>query len=121
MLFPTQGRREGFRRWLTADGNVIVNAYTDQFKMAMGQGRTKLSVMPSVFSDEELKSIKNPALLLIGDQEVIYDGPSAMERAKQLMPQIQTRFVPNCGHGMTSEQSEFVNKQILGFLSETSS
>jgi len=118
MLFPTKSRREGFKNWFTAEGNEIENAYTDQFTLAMGLGRSKLSVMPSVFSDEELKSITKPALLLIGDHEVIYDGPVVIKRAKQLMPNVQAELVKHCGHGVATEQPEFVNQRILDFLSD---
>ncbi|MHC4498414.1 MAG: alpha/beta fold hydrolase [Planctomycetota bacterium] len=116
MLLPFQSRANGMLKWMTAEGNLHDNAFQYQFKASMTQGRNKLSVMPPVFTDEELKSIKNPALLLVGDQEVIYDGPSVIERAKQLMPYVQAEFVTHCGHGVATEQPEFVNKRILEFL-----
>ena len=118
MLLPFKSRIEGFLKWMTAEGNEQLNAYRDQFILAMGLGRSKLSIMPSVFSDDELKSIEKLALLLVGDHEVIYNGPRVIERAKQLMPNVQTELVPNCGHGVAMEQPEFVNSRILQFLGE---
>ena len=104
-------------KWATAEGNELDNAFSDLFRLAMAQGNNKLTVMPPVFSDEELKSIKNPALLLVGDHEVICDGPSVIERANLLMPNVQAELVQHCGHSVPLEQPEFVNSQILDFLS----
>jgi pimeloyl-ACP methyl ester carboxylesterase len=71
---------------------------------------------PSVFSDEELRKIQNPVLLLIGDHEVIYKPERAMERATRLVPNLKAVIVPNANHIAEFTAAEFVNKQILDFL-----
>ena len=116
MFLPFRYRIEGFLKWMTAEGNDQDSAYRDQFILAMELGKSKLSVMPSVFTDAELKSIEKPALLLVGDHEVIYNGARVIERAKQLMPNVQTELVTHCGHLVAIEQAEFVNRRILDFL-----
>lgn len=73
---------------------------------------------PSVFSDEELRHIQNPVLLLIGDHEVIYKPERAMERAARLVPNLKAVIVPNANHIAEYTEAEFVNRQILDFLSQ---
>ncbi len=76
-----------------------------------------MRVMPTVYSDEELGGLKMPVLLLIGENEVIYNAKKALARAKQLIPELTGELVPNCGHDISFSQHKFVNKRILTFLS----
>ena len=73
---------------------------------------------PSVFSDAELRKIQNPVLLLIGDNEVIYKPERAMERATRLVPYLKAMIVPNANHIAEFTAAEYVNQQILDFLTQ---
>lgn len=118
MIFPFPSRVEGLLRWMIANGNEYDNAFHDQSMLCFGFGMPKLKVNPIVLSDAELKNIENSTLLLVGDQEVIYDGPKVIERAKQLIPNVQAEFVSQCGHHIPTEKPEYVNKRILDFLGQ---
>ena len=78
--------------------------------------RHQIRVLPTVFTDDELRQIKTRTLLLIGGKEVIYDSAAAMKRAKQLIQHIEAEVVPNASHGLPMEQAELVNERILEFL-----
>ena len=117
-LLPFQSRVEGFLRWMIADGNEHDNAFHDQTVLSFGLGLPKLKVNPIVMSDTELRGIENPTLLLVGDKEVIYDATKVIERAKELMPDVQAELVGHCGHHIPTERPEFVNQRILEFLDE---
>ncbi len=71
---------------------------------------------PTVFSDEELRKIRTPVLLLIGDHEVIYKPERAIERATRLVAGLKAEIVPNANHIAEFTAPDFVNKQILDFL-----
>ena len=71
---------------------------------------------PGVFSDQELRSVRAPVLLLIGDHEVIYKPQDAIRRATRLVPGIQAQIVPNANHIAEYTAPEFVNSAILEFL-----
>ena len=73
-------------------------------------------VPPVPYKDEELRSVRNPTLLLIGQQEVYFNPAAAVERAKQLIPDIQTELIPQASHEMTVSQPETVNQRTLEFL-----
>jgi pimeloyl-ACP methyl ester carboxylesterase len=66
--------------------------------------------------DEELRGVKNSTLLLIGQQESLYDPVAAIERAKRLIPNIQAELIPHAGHELPGGQPETVNRKILEFL-----
>ena len=65
-----------------------------------------------------MRQIKADTLLLIGEEEVIYNPEMAVNRAKQLMQNIEAKVVPNASHGLPMEQAELVNEHILGFLNQ---
>jgi pimeloyl-ACP methyl ester carboxylesterase len=71
---------------------------------------------PTVFSDDELRKIKTPTLLLIGDHEVIYKPEDAIRRATRLMPNLKAEIVPNANHIAEYTAPELVNQRILDFL-----
>jgi pimeloyl-ACP methyl ester carboxylesterase len=74
--------------------------------------------MPSVFSDAELKALHVPVLLLIGENEVIYDAAEAVDRARRLIPDFRGEVVPGCSHDMSSSQHQIVNARMLDFLKD---
>jgi pimeloyl-ACP methyl ester carboxylesterase len=71
---------------------------------------------PTVFSDEELRKIRTPVLLLIGDHEVIYKPEDAIRRATRLVPSLKAKIVPNANHIAEYTAPDFVNAAILEFL-----
>ncbi len=116
MVFPSENRLKGVLMWMGAEGFEINGTYETLMTLALRKGSSKLSVRPPQFSDEELKGIEKPALLFVGDQEVIYDAQKAIERANRLMPNIETELVADCGHVVSMEKPEFVNQRVLAFL-----
>jgi len=118
MLFPFKFRFEGFNKYLNAkgfEGHTLEEQ--EIFYLSMKGQKGVPSPMAWRWKDEEVSSIKNPTLLLVGDQEVIYNGQKALNRARRLMPNIETELVQNCGHEITTEKPDFVCKRVMRFLS----
>jgi pimeloyl-ACP methyl ester carboxylesterase len=79
-------------------------------------GMRSKSVMRPLIKDDEWNQIRIPTLLLVGDSEILYNPRKALQRAKQLIPHIETELVPHAGHLLNSDQPEKVNESILRFL-----
>src|SRR5262245_36267790 len=115
---PTRLTVNAFFRWLGfadrayADTLELMYLGLKHFRMPLETAR----VMPGVFSDEELRTMKVPTLLLIGDHEVISDPARALERARRLIPDCQGELVPGCRHDMCSSQHQIVDARVLDFL-----
>jgi pimeloyl-ACP methyl ester carboxylesterase len=75
-------------------------------------------ISPPVFSTRELRRIKAPALLLIGDQETLYEPHGTLRLAKARMPALHTDIVPGADHIAAMAQPDIVNGRILRFLAE---
>ncbi|MGH8445548.1 MAG: alpha/beta fold hydrolase, partial [Solimonas sp.] len=79
--------------------------------------RPKLSVMsPAVLSDAELRAIRAPALLLIGDGERLYAPQAMLTLAQARMPGLGGAIVPGADHIAAMAQPDDVNKRIIRFL-----
>ena len=73
---------------------------------------------PTVFTDEELRKIQTPILLLIGDHEVVYNPQKVIRRAMRLLPNLKAEIVPNANHNAQYTNAPLVNQKILEFLGE---
>lgn len=97
---------------LTRDEPVV-----EQFVLGMKYGKQLFQPgFPSVFTDEQLGSLKMPVLLLVGEKEVIYDPQAALQRARATIPQIEAEILPGGGHAFPMDQPERTNERLLKFL-----
>jgi hypothetical protein len=46
----------------------------------------------------ELRALRMPVLLLMGNREVIRDPVEALARARRVIPQFERAIVPDCSH-----------------------
>ena len=90
-----------FKLWETYPENIkdqdnlaFFNAKTEQLYLGFKHYRCQGEANPDIFSDDELRGLQVPTLVLIGQQEVIYDPVASIERARRLIPHIQAGLVP---------------------------
>ena len=103
-----------------APGNFQEDMYPELFWEVLAGAEYGVPIMkigPYSLPDEDLKKLKTPTLLLIGDHEILYEADQAIKRAEELVENIQTAIIPNASHMVNWEQTELVNSHILDFLS----
>lgn len=83
----------------------------------MPQDTTRVAARP--LSDDELRRVHVPVLLLMGDHEVLCDPASALSRARRLIPNLEGDLVPRSSHGMCFTQHRIVDLRVLDFLKGT--
>ncbi|PKP43038.1 MAG: hypothetical protein CVT95_12345, partial [Bacteroidetes bacterium HGW-Bacteroidetes-12] len=88
------------------------------FYLLLKYGKATNQVFPKVFSDDELRRIKTPTLLIFGNKEVIYNYESAGNRAKHLVENLSLKIINNGNHITAATNSDLVNKEIISFLME---
>ena len=115
MLLPSRFTVKRFINGISAKGYSQEDPVLEQMIIGIMNMR-HVSFMRPVFTDEELKRIAVPILLLIGDHEIMYEPQKALERATRLIPKLQTELIPNASHMLNRDQPELVNKKILDFL-----
>jgi len=129
-FIPRRFVMESFLHWMTYEENLrdpstrlIMNCLTDQmylgsryFRQPAEMTRFIPSVLQDPFSDEELRGMQVPTLLLIGQQEALYDSAAALERARRLIPNLEGELIAQANHEMTISQHEIVAPRVLEFL-----
>ena len=100
---------------MAAKGTVLEEPFI-QLMEEVTRYCTSAIMFPTVFTDDELKQIDLPVLLLIGAKEKIYDPRKAMERAQRCLPDLTAEIIPEAGHLLIMDQPEFINTRILKFL-----
>lgn len=79
-------------------------------------GKLALKVGPRTFSDLEFRLLTMPTLLLVGEQELLFDGKAAVERANRVLPNGRGELLANCNHAVVSDQTDLVIQRLLEFF-----
>ena len=123
-FFPTRLTTNSLMGWMgykDTPGDTFTHSILDLFYLGIKHfrlPREMMQLMPNTFSDDELRALRVPVLLLIGENEVIYNASKALERASQLIPNLQGELVPGCKHDMCSSQHQIVDTRVLDFLNK---
>jgi len=67
--------------------------------LIMRNFRPRVGVLP-VFSDEELRRLTMPTLLLGGTQDVLFNLRKISARLQRLVPDLEVTIVPGAGHAL---------------------
>ncbi len=122
-LFPTRLTVNSFMGWMgikDTPGDKVSRSLLDLFYLGMKHFRLPpetARIMPDVASDDELRAVHVPVLLLIGEREVIYDPVKALARARALLPNFQGELMPG-SHNMCGSQHRIVDARALAFLKD---
>jgi pimeloyl-ACP methyl ester carboxylesterase len=122
MFVPTRFTVNSFMRWVglaVAPGKPDVRPVLDLMYLGLKHFRMPpetARIAPDALSDEELRAIHVPVLVLIGDREVLFDARTALARARRLMPDVEGELVPDSSHEMCVSQHRIVNARVLEFL-----
>ncbi len=102
----------------TMSSNVdgMSQVFINQYYLATKKASIDANIIKmQPFFGKELKSLKMPILVLIGDKDII-NGEANLNRAKRLCSNIQTGMISNAGHFLSMDQSEAVDKRVLEFF-----
>ena len=69
-----------------------------------------------VFSKRELRAIRAPTLLLIGEREMLYEPHATLELARKRMPGLTGAIIPKADHLASLSAPADINERIIRFL-----
>lgn len=115
-LFPSEKKFQKTLKTFSTHPEKISTVYKRQFYLANKYASSNSSMLKMTpFSNEELKSVRNPVLVLIGDQDVI-NSEESLVKAKEFLPNSKTKMIKDAGHFLTIDQSKIVNDAMVDFL-----
>jgi pimeloyl-ACP methyl ester carboxylesterase len=115
---PTKYRFYKAFQWLTTAPMGTDHPLAEQFMIGAQTFKPQeLSLgVVSVFSDDALRQLKMPVLLLIGDQDGTCRPKPELECARRLIPHLEADLIAGGGHLFTLDQAEETNRRMLNFL-----
>ncbi|KQB37788.1 alpha/beta fold hydrolase [Flavobacterium aquidurense] len=115
-LFPSEKKFGKTLTTFSTHPEKISPVYKRQFYLANKYAKSNSSMLKMhPFSDDELKSITNPVLVLIGDHDVI-NSEESLERANKYLIKGKTQIIKDAGHFLSIDQSKVVNNAMIDFL-----
>jgi pimeloyl-ACP methyl ester carboxylesterase len=115
LMFPSRFTIQRFIQGASQKGYSAQDPVHEQMVISVPYLRERNFPRP-VFDDDELRHIHTLCLLMIGDHEIMYDPVKALERARQLIPNLKTEIIADAGHFLNSDQAEIINDLLLRFL-----
>lgn len=108
-------------RWLSAPGYQIPPEVIEQFYAMLKYWRNlPVSSAPNNIAPAELRRITAPVLLIEGLYDNVFDPPTVVKRARQILPNlVAVETVTQAGHLVSYEQPEIVNSMVLKFLANS--
>jgi pimeloyl-ACP methyl ester carboxylesterase len=85
-------------------------------KVTMAESGRPSLTPPVVLPAAELRAIRAPTLLLIGEKEIIYDAERTLQHARKRMPSLTGAVVPGAHHLAALACPDEVDVRILEFL-----
>ncbi len=108
MLLGSWGRRRLIES-LFGD-QPLPEGLEEPLSLIMHHFKARIGVLP-IFSDEELRRLTMPTLLLGGTRDIVNDMPRVVARMQVLLPCLTVTIIPGAGHALLNTTG-----RILSFL-----
>lgn len=117
-IFPSPKSTNRFFNAFSYYPDKIDSIFKNQLYLAYKYGNSKPRLLDmSRFSKKELKSLKIPVLVLIGDHDIV-NNEKIFVKAHKFIPNVETAVIKNSGHFMSIDQSEIINEKVIEFLNK---
>jgi pimeloyl-ACP methyl ester carboxylesterase len=101
-------------RWLS--GNVeMSDDEVELVLLAFQVFRAKLP-RPGRLTDDQLRGLAVPVLLLLGEHSRVLDAGKAAKRATDLLPDVTAEITPGATHGLPFEHPEAITARVLDYI-----
>jgi pimeloyl-ACP methyl ester carboxylesterase len=95
---------------------LSANGWGRLMAVTMNESARPNLVNPKVFSTAELRAVRAPTLLLIGEHERLYDAHATLKHAQERMPGLTGAVIPQATHLAAMSQPVDVNERMIRFL-----
>ncbi len=119
MLLRSPSRLRDSLQWLSSTPDALADPGVDLLRVSMLTTRPlRRVIVPTVLTDDELRRIRMPVTVLIGEREVIYRGgpKAALARAQRLIPNVRTRLLAGANHMLTLDCPDALITEMSGAL-----
>lgn len=119
-IVPTRFTSRFFERKLCYQSDFGCEEHSEILYERFRSAKVLFKVPPRVFTDKELQKLTMPTLLLIGEQEFLYNAKRAVDRAHHVLPNGDVELISKCNHAIVSDQTEYVGSRVATFFKTVS-
>lgn len=122
LIFPVKYFALSLCKWLfiglnsTPDGQQTIREMSNRLYDAYRWHKFRPMVPPTVLNEQELASFVMPVLIVVGQNERVYDAKSAVARAAKNIKNVATKIVAGCAHDLPLAKPKEVAIEIERFL-----
>jgi len=114
-LLPSMKAIESYVRYLSGSDTLPQADYVEYLYKLVKGTRLKM-VAHRKFSDDELKNLDVPVMLLFGENEISVAFRKVVERAEACIRQLTVHIAADAGHALPGEKPDVVNELIIRHL-----
>ncbi|KPJ88505.1 MAG: alpha/beta hydrolase [Spirochaetes bacterium DG_61] len=122
-FIPTSFIVRRYLYWYNADAvkkdetsREAINNMVNEALLSFKCFKRRKFVPPTVLTDQDWQSLEVPTLFLVGENEVTYSAQKAIRRLNGVAPEVKTEITPDAGHDLAIVKTEWVNNEVLKFL-----
>ena len=122
-FIPTHSIVKRYLYWYNADsvrkGEItrsVIDNMVNEALLSFKCFKRRGFVAPTVLTNEDWQKLKVPTLFLVGENEVTYSAQKAIRHLNKVAPEIKTVISSNAGHDLAIVKTEWVNNEVLKFL-----
>lgn len=113
-------KRAAMRRlghWMNGSTVDMPDDVTDFVQFSSTKFRYRIP-RPKRLTDDQLRRIACPTLLMLGENSRLFDARRLAERTRKLLPNLTTYIEPDGGHGFGYDNPDATMNRVLGFINE---
>lgn len=114
---PERLRRRALR-WIVGTGDELFDGPIGRLTVAAAGGFRNVTPPPALPSDDALRGLRVPVLVLLGGRSRTHDARRSAHRARALLPDARVEIVDGAGHALNGEFPELVTSRVLGLADE---
>jgi len=122
-FIPTRFIVQNYLYWYNADSvrkdeksREVIDNMVNEALLSFKCFKRRGFVAPTVLTNEDWQKIEVPTLFLVGENEVTYSAQKAVRHLNKVAPKVKTVITPDAGHDLAIVKTEWVNNEVLKFL-----
>ncbi len=114
-VFPTSFFARRFLHYISSKASSFSEEAVKAFIIQFQAYKPNMDAIP-IISDNDLLRLPSKTLVMLGENEVIYNPIAVASRICSVTPSVAIDIIPGAKHTISVDQADLVNQKILQFL-----
>lgn len=115
-MLPTTFFAREFLKYMSSRGSEFPEQSVQAFVIQVQAYKLNTTKIP-IISDYDLAHLPSRTLLLLGEDEVLYDAEKVASRVRSIAPFVTIAIIAEAKHMVSVDQPDLVNEKIIQFSS----